>query len=79
MDPNWNINISTNGSNYSSSSFSVTSGSTITGQVMWNGQPVIDDDDGGSAPVREPRKPKPHAPSGAMALEPESELALCAV
>lgn len=49
---------------------------TITGQVMWDGKPVIDDDDGGSSPVREPRRPRPSAPAGSAALEIEQELTL---
>lgn len=32
------------------------------------------EDDEGGASVREPRRPKPHAPAGAMALELELEL-----
>lgn len=32
---------------------------TMFGQVMWDGKPVIDDDDGGTAGVREPRRPHP--------------------
>lgn len=47
---------------------------TLRGQFMWNGQPIIDDDDGGTAGVREPRRPgpKPLAPmSMAREVEPE--------
>ena len=46
---------------------------TITGTVYWNGLPVIDDDDGGTAGVREPRRPiQPLAPAAmAMEIEPE--------
>lgn len=42
---------------------------TLRGQVMWDGKPVIDDDGGGTAGVREPRRPRPSplAPA-AMAL-----------
>lgn len=56
---------------------SIQATSTVTGTFIWNGQPGFDTDDGnGSAPVREPRRPKPHAPAGAMALEVEPEFAL---
>lgn len=40
----------------------------LFGQVLWNGKPVIDDDDGGTAGVREPRRPHPPTLSP-MAME----------
>jgi hypothetical protein len=41
--------------------------STITGVVMWNGLPIIDDDGDGTAGVREPLRPRPVLPT--MAAE----------
>lgn len=32
---------------------------TLSGQIFWDGKPVIDDDDGGTSGVREPRRPRP--------------------
>jgi hypothetical protein len=47
---------------------------TMFGQVYWNGKPVIDDDDGGTAGVREPRRPGPRPMTpAAMALEVEPD------
>lgn len=50
--------------------YTTASAATITGSVTWNGLSVIDDDEGGTAGVREPRRPHPAplAPA-AMALE----------
>lgn len=45
-----------------------TTASTIRGTVWWNGKPIIDDDDGGTAGVREPRRPKP-SPLAPAAVE----------
>jgi hypothetical protein len=47
-----------------------TTTATLAGTVVWNGRPVIDDDEGGTAGVREPRRPVPPplAPA-ALALE----------
>jgi hypothetical protein len=43
---------------------------TLTGQVLWDGKPVIDDDDGGTAGVREPLRPGPPGfPPAAAAAE----------
>lgn len=36
-----------------------TASNTMTGTFTWNGAPVIDDDEGGTAGVREPRRPHP--------------------
>lgn len=48
----------------------------LMGQVMWNGVPVIDDDDGGTAGVREPRRPRP-SPLSPMAMAREVEPDFC--
>lgn len=43
---------------------------TLKGQVVWNGTPEIDDDEGGTAGVREPRRPGPAGfPPAAAAAE----------
>lgn len=47
---------------------------TIRGQIMWDGKPVIDDDDGGTAGVREPRRPT--GPQGPPPLKAELEMEL---
>lgn len=49
-------------------SWTHTNNAVMFGQVIWNGQPVIDDDDGGTAGVREPRRPGP-TPLAPMAAE----------
>lgn len=36
--------------------------STLKGTFYWGGKPIIDDDEGGSAGVREPRRPHPAPP-----------------
>lgn len=52
---------------------------TMLGQVIWDGKPVIDDDDGGTAGVREPRRPiPPTQPPAAMTFELDTDLAFTA-
>lgn len=67
----WMPDYSTSGNSYLSDS--IQTNSTITGSFIWNGQPGFDTDDGdGSAPVREPRRPKP-SPLAPAAAEVEPE------
>lgn len=42
---------------------------TLRGRFFWGGKPVIDDDDGGTAGVREPRRPRPAPPTLSAARE----------
>ena len=49
-----------------------TAAATIRGSIWWNGKPEIDDDgDDGSAPVREPRRPRSGPPSLGMEKAPD--------
>jgi hypothetical protein len=55
----------------------ISTNTTFTNGFWWNGvwnevKPSAGDDDGPPTGVREPRRPRPHAPAGAAALELES-------
>jgi len=61
-------------SNSSHYSLTYNANTTSASGFMWNGtwqevRPSAGDDDGPPTGVREPRRPKPHAPAGAAALE----------
>lgn len=65
------MNTTSNGGNYNVN-YTSSTGNGFWWNGVWNEvKPSAGDDDGPPTGVREPRRPKPHAPAGAAALELE--------